>query len=194
MKGNGTDALLSGYLSSEFNDTITPNEWTRLYVTFTPTTSGTIDGGQVVHLATGNGIAWSSIYVKNLQIEEGTIASPWSETLADTEKKFSEIRQTADNISLKVVEKGVANINHAIGTEVPYVRNSNFDSTNTNLTQMMYKVTGFKTGDMITASFDWEWEGLSWANASTSEVSVQFTDVYGYLGLGFRLKTGCAKS
>lgn len=194
MKGNGTDALLSGYLSSEFNDTIKPNEWSRLYLTFTPLASGTADGGQVVFLATGNGIAWSSIYVKNLQIEEGTIASPWSETLADTEEKFSEIRQTADNISLKVVEKGVANINHAIGTEVPYVRNSNFDSTNTNLTQMMYKVTGFKTGDMITASFDWEWEGLSWANASTSEVSVQFTDVYGYLGLGFRLKSGGANS
>lgn len=194
MKVNGADALLSGYLSSEFNDTIKPNEWSRLYLTFTPLASGTIDGGQVVYLATGNGIAWSSIYVKNLQIEEGTIASPWSETLADTEKKFSEIRQTADNISLKVVEKGVANINHAIGTEVPYVRNSNFDSTNTNLTQMMYKVTGFKTGDMITASFDWEWEGLSWANASTSEVSVQFTDVYGYLGLGFRLKSGGANS
>lgn len=194
MKGNGADALLSGYLSSEFNDTIKPNEWSRLYLTFTPLASRTADGGQVVYLATGNGIAWSSIYVKNLQIEEGTIASPWSETLADTEKKFSEIRQTADNISLKVVEKSVANINHAIGTEVPYVRNSNFDSTNTNLTQMMYKVTGFKTGDMITASFDWEWEGLSWANASTSEVSVQFTDVYGYLGLGFRLKSGGANS
>ena len=194
MKGNGTDALLSGYLSSEFNDTIKPNEWSRLYLTFTPLASGTADGGQVVYLATGNGIAWSSIYVKNLQIEEGTIASPWSETLADTEKKFSEIRQTADNISLKVVEKGVANINHAIDTEVPYVRNSNFDSTNTNLTQMMYKVTGFKTGDMITASFDWEWEGLSWVDASTSEVSVQFTDVYGYLGLGFRLKSGGANS
>lgn len=194
MKVNGADALLAGYLSSEFNDTITPNEWTRLYVTFTPTTSGTIDGGQVVYLATGNGIAWSSIYLKNLQIEEGSIASPWSETLADTEKKFSEIRQTADNISFRVVEKGVANINHAIDTEVPYVRNSNFDETNANLTQKMYKVTGFKTGDMITASFDWEWEGLSWANASTSEVSVQFTDVYGYLGLGFRLKSGGANS
>ena len=194
MKGNGTDALLSGYLSSEFNDTIKPNEWSRLYLTFTPLASGTTDGGQVVYLATGNGIAWSSIYIKNLQIVEGTIASPWSETLADTEEKFSEIRQTADNISLKVVEKGVANINHAIGTEVPYVRNSNFDETNANLAQMMYKVTGFKTGDMITASFDWEWEGLSWANASTSEVSVQFTDVYGYLGLGFRLKSGGANS
>lgn len=194
MKGNGTDALLSGYLSSEFNDTIKPNEWTRLYVTFTPTTSGTIDGGQVLYLATGNGIAWSSIYLKNLQIEEGTIASPWSETLADTEEKFSEIRQTADNISLRVVEKGVANVNHAIGTETPYVRNSNFDSTNTNLTQMMYQVTGFKTGDVITVSFDWEWEDLSWVNASTSEVSVQFTDVYGYLGTGFRLKSGGANS
>lgn len=194
MKGNGTDALLSGYLSSEFNDTIKPNEWTRLYVTFTPTTSGTIDGGQVLYLATGNGIAWSSIYLKNLQIEEGTIASPWSETLADTEEKFSEIRQTADNISLRVVEKGVANINHAIGTETPYVRNSNFDSTNTNLTQMMYQVTGFKTGDVITVSFDWEWNGLSWVNASTSEVSIQFTDVYGYLGTGFRLKSGGANS
>lgn len=194
MKGNGTDALLSGYLSSEFNDTIKPNEWTRLYVTFTPTTSGTIDGGQVLYLATGNGIAWTSIYVKNLQIEEGTIASPWRETLADTEEKFSEIRQTADNISLRVVEKGVANINHAIGTEVPYVRNSNFDETNTNLTQMMYQVTGFKTGDVITVSFDWEWEDLSWVNASTSEVSIQFTDVYGYLGTGFRLKSGGANS
>ena len=194
MKGNGTDALLSGYLSSEFNDTIKPNEWTRLYVTFTPTTSGTIDGGQVLYLATGNGIAWSSIYLKNLQIEEGTIASPWSETLADTEEKFSEIRQTADNISLRVVEKGVANVNHAIGTETPYVRNSNFDSTNTNLTQMMYQITGFKTGDVITVSFDWEWEDLSWVNASTSEVSIQFTDVYGYLGTGFRLKSGGANS
>ncbi len=194
MKGNGTDSLFAGYLSAEFNDFITPNEWTRLYVTFTPTASGTIDGGQVVYLATGNGIAWSSIYIKNLQIEEGTIATPWSETLADTEEKFSEIRQTADNISLKVVEKGVANINHAIGTEVPYVRNSNFDETNTNLTQMMYQVTGFKTGDLITVSFDWEWEGLSWVNASTSEVSIQFTDVYGYLGTGFRLKSGGANS
>lgn len=194
MKVNGADALLSGYLSSEFNDTIKPNEWSRLYLTFTPLASGTIDGGQVVYLATRIGIAWSSLYIKNLQIEEGTIASPWSETLADTEEKFSEIRQTADNISFRVVEKGVANINHAIGTEVPCVRNSNFDSTNDNLTQMMYKVTGFKTGDMITASFDWEWEGLSWANASTSEVSVQFTDVYGYLGLGFRLKSGGANS
>lgn len=194
MKGNGQDSLLAGYLSAEFNDFITPNEWTRLYVTFTPTTSGTIDGGQVVYLETGHGIAWSSLYIKNLQIEEGTIASPWSETLADTEEKFSEIRQTADNISLRVVEKGVANINHAIDTEVPYVRNSNFDETNTNLTQMMYQVTGFKTGDVITASFDWEWEGLSWVDASTSEVSVQFTDVYGYLGLGFRLKSGGANS
>lgn len=194
MKVNGTDALLSGYLSSEFNDTIKPNEWSRLYLTFTPLASGTADGGQVVFLATGNGIAWSSIYVKNLQIEEGTIASPWSETLADTEEKFSEIRQTADNISLRVVEKSVANINHAIGTEVPYVRNSNFVETNTNLTQMMYQVTGFKTGDVITVSFDWEWNGLSWVNASTSEVSIQFTDVYGYLGTGFRLKSGGANS
>lgn len=105
----------------------------------------------------------------------------------------SQIEQTAESISLKLSEKALSNVNHAIGTEDAQERNSNFDEANDNLTQALYNVTGFKTGDKITVSFDWEWENLSWPQ-DTSEITVQFSDVYGYKGVGFRLADDNAKS
>lgn len=129
----------------------------------------------------------------SININAEAITSEVSAREEGDKELISQIEQTAESISLKLSEKALSNVNHAIGTENAKEKNTGFDESNANLTQALYNVTGFKTGDKITISFDWEWEGLSWPQAS-SEVTVQFSDVYGYKGVGFKLVDGDAKS
>lgn len=129
----------------------------------------------------------------SININAEAITSEVSAREEGDKELISQIEQTAESISLKLSEKALSNVNHAIGTEDAKEKNTGFDESNANLTQALYNVTGFKTGDKITISFDWEWEGLSWPQAS-SEVTVQFSDVYGYKGVGFKLVDGDAKS
>lgn len=129
----------------------------------------------------------------SINISAEAITSEVSAREEGDKELISQIEQTAESISLKLSEKALSNVNHAIGAEDAQEKNTGFDESNANLTQALYNVTGFKTGDKITISFDWEWEGLSWPQAS-SEVTVQFSDVYGYKGVGFKLVDGDAKS
>lgn len=95
----------------------------------------------------------------------------------------SRIDQTAKSISLSIREKGVANRNHAIGTETDkYKRDTWTGSTK------LYDVTGFKTGDKITIQFDVEVHGITINEGGY--IQMAFSKEYGYNSAGFRLYQG----
>ena len=55
-----------------------------------------------------------------------------------------------------------------------------------NATKFIYSVTGLQKGDEVTVSFDWEMLDIV-PETNSSFISMQFDDVYGYYGTGFRL-------
>ena len=59
-----------------------------------------------------------------------------------------------------------------------------FDNTNVNLTQIMYSVTGLKSGDEITVSFDYQISGVDFSSANAS-ISVQSHSQWGYQTFNF---------
>ena len=59
-----------------------------------------------------------------------------------------------------------------------------FDNTNVNLTQIMYSVTGLKSGDEITVSFDYQISGVDFSSANAS-ISVQSHTQWGYQTFNF---------
>lgn len=55
-----------------------------------------------------------------------------------------------------------------------------------NATKFIYSVTGLQKGDEVTVSFDWEMLDVV-PDTDSSFINIQFDDVYGYYGTGFRL-------
>jgi hypothetical protein len=76
--------------------------------------------------------------------------------------------------------------NYARMTAIP--TNITNISIGTNITQRIYDIYGFTNGDTLTISFDWEAKGIDFANPD-SFISMQFSDSYGYISAGFRLKS-----
>jgi hypothetical protein len=59
-------------------------------------------------------------------------------------------------------------------------------SYGTNVISTLYDVYGFTNDDTLTISFDWEATGIDFVEQG-SYIIMQFNEVYGYLGTGFRL-------
>lgn len=76
--------------------------------------------------------------------------------------------------------------NYARMTAVP--ANITDISIETNVTRRIYDVYGFTNGDTLTVSFDWEAKGIDFITPD-SFISMQFSDSYGYISAGFRLKS-----
>lgn len=126
---------------------------------------------------------WTALKIKNLKLEEGAIGTPWTPAIKDADVQYSEIRQTAEGISMKLHESATAQ-NYAYGTGAAKIMTSGWNASgDTNF--WLYDVKGFKTGDVVTVSFDIEISGIT-RGASTDYISMQFNKYYGYKHTGFR--------
>lgn len=96
----------------------------------------------------------------------------------------TKITQTASGISLKLSQMALSNINHAIGTETPFVATSDFGNKE-NKTVRLYDVTGLSTGDIMTLSLRMRFRGLAWGTGAY--ISFQLSGEYGYKGWTLRI-------
>lgn len=96
----------------------------------------------------------------------------------------SQISQTASGISLKLSQLALSNINHAIGTETPFVATSDFGNKE-NKVKNLYDVTGIATGDIVTLSLLLRFKGLVWGEGAFIEF--QLSDIYGYRGFYIKI-------
>lgn len=100
------------------------------------------------------------------------------------EQLSSRITQTADSISMKVSELGLSNVNHALGTALPWVQRMEFLNKE-NEVYKLYDVTGLASGDKISFSCVLRFKGLVWGAGAF--ISIQLSDVFGYVGLSPRI-------
>lgn len=114
-----------------------------------------------------------------------SIRSEVSKTVTALDGRITEnssaIEQTADDISLKVREKAIIARNHAYGTNDD-VAVTDFDASGENASIMLYGVTGLKTGDVITVSFDITLPTV--AAVAGAKMVMQLTDEFGWAAVG----------
>lgn len=116
-----------------------------------------------------------------------TASAITSEASARTEGDAAlstKITQTASGISLKLSQMALSNINHAIGTETPFVVTSDFGNKE-NKVKILYNVTGIATGDIVTFSLIIRFKGLTWGSGAF--ISFQLSGEYGYRGWPIRI-------
>lgn len=116
-----------------------------------------------------------------------TASAITSEVSARTEGDAAlstKITQTASGISLKLSQMALSNINHATGTETPFVATSDFGNKE-NKTVRLYDVTGLTTGDIMTLSLRMRFRGLAWGTGAF--IAFQLSGEYGYKGWALRI-------
>lgn len=116
-----------------------------------------------------------------------TASAITSEASARTEGDAAlstKITQTASGISLKLSQMALSNINHAIGTETPFVVTSDFGNKE-NKVKILYNVTGIATGDIVTFSLIIRFKGLTWGSGAF--ISFLLSGEYGYRGCPIRI-------
>lgn len=96
----------------------------------------------------------------------------------------SSIEQTASNISLKLSQMALSNINHAYGTETPFVMTSGFANI-ANQTVKLFDVTGLATGDKVSLSYTVRIKGIVWGE--NAFINTQFSTMYGWVGGNLRI-------
>lgn len=96
----------------------------------------------------------------------------------------SSIEQTASNISLKLSQMALSNINHAYGTETPFVMTSGFANI-ANQTVKLFDVTGLATGDKVSLSYTVRIKGIVWDE--NAFINTQFSTMYGWVGGNLRI-------
>ena len=184
----GSGANADSLLSEVRTQSTVKGAWTHVCVTFaesqqdgTDPINGTENPEYCLYL---NYIKkWTALKIKNLKFEEGAIGTPWTPAIKDADVQYTEIRQTAEGISMKLHESATAQ-NYAYGTGTAKIMTSGWNASgDTNF--WLYDVKGFKTGDVVTVSFDIEISGIS-RGASTDYISMQFNKYYGYKATGFR--------
>lgn len=113
------------------------------------------------------------------------IRSEVSETVTELDGRITEnssaIKQTADEITLKVSESTSPGRNYAYGTAEDVVE-TDFDATGTNNTIRLYDITGLKTGDTITVSFDIELPQI--ITVDGLRIIAQLSGEFGYANAG----------
>ena len=100
----------------------------------------------------------------------------------------SEIQQTASNISLKVKELGVSNLNYAYGTGKK-VEITSFANIN-NQSVKLYDVTGLVGGDMVSVSFKIRIKDIIFDTRNGTRIAriyPQLSAEYGYYALGITI-------
>lgn len=102
------------------------------------------------------------------------------------EFRLSSTNNTIDEEISNQIANDASSRNYARMTAIP--TNITDISAGTTVTQRIYDVYGFTNGDTLTVSFDWEAKGIDFANPD-SFISMQFSDSYGYISAGFRLKS-----
>ena len=102
------------------------------------------------------------------------------------ELKISSSGKTIEDEISNQITNDASSRNYARMTAIPI--NITNISIGTNITQRIYDIYGFTNGDTLTISFDWEAKGIDFANPD-SFISMQFSDSYGYISAGFRLKS-----
>ena len=131
----------------------------------------------------------------DIKIEAGKISQSVSDLKTSVDGQISglesKIEQTASNISLKVKELGVSNLNYAYGTGTK-AKITSLGNIN-NQTVQLYEVTGLSGGEKISVScllrvkniiFDTD---SATANNRTSAIYLQFNENFGYIGLGITI-------
>lgn len=116
-----------------------------------------------------------------------TASAITSEVSARTEGDAAlstQITQTATGISLKLSQMALSNINHAIGTETPFVATSDFGNKE-NKGKKLYDVTGIAKGDILTLSMLLRFKGLIWGTGAFIEFML--SDIYGYRGFYIKI-------
>lgn len=116
-----------------------------------------------------------------------TASAITSEASARTEGDAAlstKITQTATGISLKLSQMALSNINHAIGTETPFVATSDFGNKE-NKGKKLYDVTGIAKGDILTLSMLLRFKGLIWGTGAFIEFML--SDIYGYRGFYIKI-------
>lgn len=134
------------------------SEWQHYNIEMVATKTGEISGPQVLYLGIFNSptTTWGSVSFANLKLEQSTVATPWSpapedakESIDDTAKVLqSEIKQTADSISLKISESEYYTATNLIVDS--YVKNENKDYL---LAKYSLAAVKPKDGDTVTLSF-----------------------------------------
>ena len=107
IKGNGVDSLLSSNVWSDKE--LRCGSTVHLQFPFTAMATGFNNGGQVVLLGIQS-TCWSSLAFENLKLEEGTVATPYSQApedyvdgeVADVRTSITSIEQTTNSISARV--------------------------------------------------------------------------------------------
>ena len=148
MKANGTDALLDSNIYP--NKVLMLGIPVRLIYSFTASVSGVENGGQVIYFAIPAS-NWSSIAFENLKLEEGTVATAYSQApedyidgeIANVRTSITSIEQTTESITARVEEVNTS-LNGKIAT--------NTASITTNANAITSEVTARKEGDEQLAS------------------------------------------
>ena len=93
----------------------------------------------------------------------------------------NKLSSDVNKLNEEIIEK--AAINYVKGGSSFKFNNALFDVTNNNLTRTICAVSGLKSGDEITISFDYEISGMTFQ--SDSRIWVSAHDQWGYQSLGF---------
>ena len=128
----------------------------------------------------------------DIKIEAGKISQSVSDLKTSVDGQISglesKIEQTASNISLKVKELGVSNLNYAYGTgkkvEITSLANINNQSVN------LYDVTGLVGGDTVSVSFNIRIKNIIFDTLNgtrTARIFPQLSAEYGYYALGITI-------
>ena len=97
--------------------------------------------------------------------------------------KKSEVN--ALNEQIEDIENNIAVCSYVKGGDATYTfDNSLYNVSNNNLTRIIYAVTGLKSGEQITVSFDYEISGIDFS-AADSRISIQNHENWGYTGFNF---------
>lgn len=141
----------------------------------------TTDVGGMIEVATAD-----------IKIEAGKISQSVSDLKTSVDGQISglesKIEQTASNISLKVKELGVSNLNYAYGTgkkvEITSLANINNQSV------YLYDVTGLIGGDTVSVSFKIRIKNIIFDTLNgtrTARIFPQLSAEYGYYALGITI-------
>ena len=89
------------------------------------------------------------------------------------------------NERIEDIENNRAVCSYVKGGDATYTfDNSLYNVSNNNLTRIIYAVTGLKSGEQITVSFDYEISGIDFS-AADSRISIQNHENWGYTGFNF---------
>lgn len=89
------------------------------------------------------------------------------------------------NEQIEDIENNRAVCSYVKGGDTTYIfDNSLYNVSNNNLTRIIYAVTGLKSGEQITVSFDYEISGIDFS-AADSRISIQNHENWGYTGFNF---------